>query len=161
MKEEKKENEKQNGEFREKVSVKGIVIRSVLSFLFAGALFALMFCVEHFGALQITWPDFKYRLLSDSFFVGGAFPILFWLLLWVNEKGAFDLIVYSVRKFVGYIVHANPDKSKLPPTYADYAEMKQGNRKPLHYELLIVGVTFLLLGGLFAFISYGNDVAGW
>ena len=117
----------------------------------------MTFCLELFGPLELTWSDNKYRVLSDSFFVGGAMPILFWLLAWVNEKGAFDMIVYGVRKVFSYAFRIKPEKSNLPPTYADYVEMKRAKKKPFHYEMLEVGGVFLLLGIIFAFISLMSE----
>ena len=142
---------------KELFSWKKFWIRLILSFLFSGALFAMTFCLELFGPLELTWDDNKYRVLSDSFFVSGAMPILFWLLAWVNEKGAFDMIVYGVRKVFSYAFRIKPEKSNLPPTYADYVEMKRAKKKPFHYEMLEVGGAFLLLGIAFAIVSLMSE----
>ncbi len=138
---------------KEAFSWKKFTIRLILSFLFSVALFAGTFCIEVLGPLELTWNENKYRVLSDSFFVGGSLPILFWLLVWVSEKGAFDMIVYGVRKVFSFTFRIKPEKSNLPPTYADYVEMKRSKQKPFHYEMLEVGGLFLLLGIIFTFVS--------
>ncbi len=138
---------------KELFSWKKFAIRLTLSFLLSGAFFAITFCIEYLGPLELTWTSNKYRILSDSFFVGGAMPMLFWMLVWVSEKGAFDMIVYGVRKVFSYAFRIKPEKSNLPPTYADYVEMKRAKKKPFHYEMLEIGGLFLLLGIIFTFVS--------
>lgn len=139
-----------------KKKIKGILIRSILSFAFASILFTIVLLIELY-ALNLSWLTNKYRILSDSFFVGGCLPILFFLLVWVSEKGAFDLITYSVRKLFSYCFRIHPEKSNLPPTYGDYVEMKKAKRKPFHYELIVMGSLFLILGVVFALLSIGVE----
>lgn len=146
------ENIKEQG--KERKSLKGIIARTSLSFAFALAIFLTVFFLELYGPFELTWEKNGYRMLSDSFSLGGLLPILFWLLVWVSEKGAFDLIAYSVRKLFSFTFHIHPEKSNLPPTYADYVAIKKAKRKPFHYELLIVGGTFLLLGLIFILVWY-------
>ena len=146
------ENTKEQG--KERKSLKGIIARTSLSFAFALAIFLTVFFLELYGPFELTWEKNRYRILSDSFSLGGLLPILFWLLVWVSEKGAFDLIVYSVRKLFSFTFRIHPEKSNLPPTYADYVAIKKAKRKPFHYELLIVGGTFLLLGLIFILVWY-------
>lgn len=145
-------------EGKEKFSWRKCLLRVSLSFLLAFILFATTFCIEYFGPLELNWNHNKYRILSDSFFIGGSMPILFWLLVWVSEKGAFDLIVYSVRKVFSFAFRIHPEKSNLPPAYADYVEQKRAKKKPFHYELVLIGGIFLLLGIVFAFVSLSFDV---
>ena len=76
----------------------------------------------------------------------------------MSEKGAFDLIVYSVRKVFSFAFRIHPEKSNLPPAYADYVEQKRAKKKPFHYELVLIGGIFLLLGIVFAFVSLSFDV---
>ena len=146
------ENTKEKRE--ERKSLKGIIVRASLAFTFALAIFLTVFFLELYGPFELTWEKNRYRMLSDSFSLGGLLPILFWLLVWVSEKGAFDLIVYSVRKLFSFTFRIHPEKSNLPPTYADYVAIKKDKRKPFHYELLIVGGAFLLLGLIFILVWY-------
>ncbi len=142
--------------YKEPISVKGIVIRTALSLLFAAAVFTGVLLIELLS-MKLSWSAYKFRILCDGFVVGGVFPVLFWLLLWVAEKGAFDLIAYSMRKMLSFMFRIHPEKSNLPPTYADYVEMKKEKRKPLHLELLLVGVSFLILGFIFLGLSLGLE----
>lgn len=151
------ERKNRDDDEKERINWKKFFLRFFLSFFIAGALFATTFCIEYFGPLELNWTNNKYRILSDSFFIGGLMPILFWLLVWVSEKGAFDLIVYSVRKVFSFAFRIHPEKSNLPPTYADYVEQKRAKNKPFHYELLEVAGAFLLLGIIFAFVSLSFD----
>ena len=146
------ENSKEQG--KERKNLKGIIVRASLAFTFASAIFLTVFFLELYGPFELTWEKNRYRMLSDSFSLGGLLPILFWLLVWVSEKGAFDLIVYSVRKLFSFTFRIHPEKSNLPPTYADYVAIKKAKRKPFHYELLIVGGAFLLLGLIFILVWY-------
>ncbi|HBE99137.1 MAG TPA: hypothetical protein DDW18_03795 [Firmicutes bacterium] len=146
--------ENAKGTKEQKKNLKGIIARSSLSFAFALAIFLTVFFLELYGPFELTWEKNKYRMLSDSFSLGGLLPILFWLLVWVSEKGAFDLIVYSVRKLFSFTFRIHPEKSNLPPTYADYVAIKKAKRKPFHYELLLIGGAFLLLGLVFVLVWY-------
>ena len=146
--------ENAKGTKEQKKNLKGIIARSSLSFAFALAIFLTVFFLELYGPGELTWEKNKYRMLSDSFSLGGLLPILFWLLVWVSEKGAFDLIVYSVRKLFSFTFRIHPEKSNLPPTYADYVAIKKAKRKPFHYELLLIGGAFLLLGLVFVLVWY-------
>ncbi len=146
--------ENAKGTKEQKKNLKGIIPRSSLSFAFALAIFLTVFFLELYGPFELTWEKNKYRMLSDSFSLGGLLPILFWLLVWVSEKGAFDLIVYSVRKLFSFTFRIHPEKSNLPPTYADYVAIKKAKRKPFHYELLLIGGAFLLLGLVFVLVWY-------
>ncbi len=133
---------------KEPLTLKGVLLRSILSFGFAIILFVAVLLIE-LKAMDLSWYVYKFRILCDSFFIAGIFPILFWLLLWVAEKGAFDMIAYSMGKMLNFMFRIHPEKSKLPPTYADYVEQKRAKRKPFHYELLIVGASFVLIAIIF------------
>lgn len=139
-------NKKERREYLHKLS-----LRLLLSFLFVASLFTFTFCLEAFGSRHISLSLHKLRVLSDSFFVGGAVPILFWLLIWVSEKGAFDLLSYSVKKIWSSIFRTK--KNYFVGSYYDYVSKKRANSKPIHYELLIIGGITLLLGVMFAYFS--------
>ena len=73
------ENIKEQG--KERKSLKGIIARTSLSFAFALAIFLTVFFLELYGPFELTWEKNGYRMLSDSFCVGGLLPMLFWLLV--------------------------------------------------------------------------------
>lgn len=137
---------------KEPLTFKGVLLRSIFSSVFAILLFVAVLLIELNG-LKLSWDAYKFRILCDSFFIAGVFPVLFWLLLWVAAKGAFDMIAYSMGKMLSFMFRIHPEKSNLPPTYADYVEQKRAKAKPFHYELLIVGGVFLLLGVIFLILN--------
>lgn len=150
----KKEERKFTNNPEESVSnLKKIIVRSIIFFLIASGLFAATMCIELLGPLGLTWNDNRYRVLSDSFFVSGAMMALFWGIIWVSQKGAFDLLAYSMRKILNFMFRIHPEDSNLPPTYLDYVEQKRAKRKDLHYEAFVIGVTFVTLGVIFALLS--------
>ena len=69
------ENTKEQG--KERKSLKGIIARASLSFAFAIAIFLTVFFLELYGPFELTWEKNRYRILSDSFPLGGLLPILF------------------------------------------------------------------------------------
>ncbi len=62
-----------------------------------------------------------------------SFPVVMLFLVWCLVKlsgyGAFDAISYSVQLAFLTIFHPNIRKTKLPATYREYREMKQGKKR--------------------------------
>ncbi len=138
-------------------SLHKLLLRLLISFLFVLFLFSLTFCLEVFGPMNISLSLHKLRVLSDSFFIGGIIPVLFWLLVWVNEKGAFDLLSFSVKKIWSSIFRSN--KNYFVGSYYDYVSKRRKNAKAIHYEVLIIGGISLLLGVMFALLSLSYEAS--
>lgn len=146
-----KENIQEKIDKREKA--KKSLLRFSCSFLCVSLLFIGVFCLEVYGPMKLALSQHKFRILSDSFFVAGALPTLFWLLIFVYERGAFDLVSYSVKKFLVFAFRINPKKSNACVSYRDYVNERRKKAKKPRYEFLIVGCLLLLLGVFFAFLS--------
>lgn len=95
-------------------------------------------------------PDTEsvYIVLSDAFFVPGIVLCGFGILAWVSHDGFFDAISYSASK-VTSLFFSVFRKDERHQQYYDYKMEKQERRKKPGNAVIVTGVVFLLLAGMF------------
>ena len=79
----------------------------------------------------------KYRILCDAFSVPGMLLIMISALVFLSNKGAFDVIIYGVRRLLGAVFPIGMTD--------DFYEYKRGKRRggaPIYP--LLVGTLFML-----------------
>ncbi len=90
---------------------------------------------------------------ADALGAGGAFCLCFWALLWVSSEGAFDMIVYGVRKLFNVVFQGHAAKSNLPKTYYDYVTERRGKKKNRLYSLLFISLVYFIIGLVLSILS--------
>ena len=86
----------------------------------------------------------------DAFQCSGAITALFGAVLLVSSLGAFDFLIYGIRKFLTMLFPVN---SRLQKTYHEYVEYKNEKRTTFFmWPWLIVGLLFLLIGTIIYFV---------
>lgn len=148
----KSENSKKTQEMAEPINIKKQLIYSAISLVVLSLITALV------GYLDVVSKGVNFQekpmiVLADAFFVSGILGVLFWLLLLVSQIGAFDMIVYGVRKFLVIIFRKHPEDSTLPETYYDYEMIKRGQKHNRFYAFLIVSCLFFIVGVILSFIA--------
>lgn len=92
-----------------------------------------------------------YQVLTDAFFVAGILIAGFGLLVVASNGGTFDMLVYGVGRFFDLF---RRDMMKVKhKTFYDYRMAKQDRKLGFGY-LVIVGLAFLALSGLFLWLYY-------
>ena len=85
-----------------------------------------------------------YHVLCDAFFVVGVVITGFGLLVFVNNEGAFDMMVYGVQSFVDLF---RKQSQKKYVTFYDYRMSREGKKMKFGF-LLIGGAVFLVVAGV-------------
>ena len=89
------------------------------------------------------------HILTYSFIVPGVVITGVGLLVFVSNEGVFDIIIYGVYQFVT-MFSANPAARKYK-SFNDYREIKRSSKMSFG-NIVIVGLGFLLISGIFAII---------
>lgn len=129
---------------------KVFLIGLIISFIVNSLLCLGIFFLEYKGLNY-----FLYLALVDAFSISGLIMVLFFLLTFFAEKGAFDMLAYSIQVAFYTVFYKNLRDSKLPKSYAEYKEMKYGKEKTSVSYMLYVGLIFMVIG-LLLLIPYYN-----
>lgn len=135
-----------------KTIIKKFIIGSIITFLIC-TLMALLTGIIVVNVLKVEYEKDTLRVYGDSFFVSGLLVTLFWFLLLVSQAGAFDIIVYSVKKMINYFFKKHPEDSDLPKTYYDYVALKREKKKNVFPSVLFVSSIFLIIGIILSSIA--------
>lgn len=92
-----------------------------------------------------------FLILTDAFSVPGVLVVLFGLLVFCSNEGAFRMLAYSIRTLFS-VFKRNPADRKYR-TYADYKMAKDGNNASFGF-LIIAGGTFCILAVVFLILYY-------
>lgn len=130
---------------------RAIIIEIVVALLILCGTSAAVFCIEYFGSH--LYPSTPIRVWADTFSISGLLGILAWLLLFVTQHGAFDIIVYGTRKLFAYTFRIHPEKSKLPKTYTDYVLERQAKKPNRFWIYLCACALFFIVGLILVFVS--------
>ena len=90
------------------------------------------------------------EVLCDCFAVPGLLLILFGLLVFCTNGGAFDIFGFGAKKFFGLFKRERTEKDR--ESFYEYRKRKQENKHSFLY-LIIVGAVFLVIGFIF-FLLY-------
>lgn len=98
----------------------------------------------------VTAAD-RIMLLSDAFFTVGILIACFGGLMYVSGEGVFDGLTYAFFSLTWFF-----NVKKKRESYADYKARKHGGKKKSFLYLIIVGVLFVGIGGIFNWIFLSN-----
>jgi len=136
-------------EYKEKkILSKAYIIGSIISFIVCSIICISIFCLQYYSSSQ-----FLYLALIDGFTISGFLMMLFYLLVKLSDKGAFDILSYSVKVVIYSVFYKNIRESKLPSSYHEYKELKHSKPKLKVSYMFIIGIVFLIVG-LILFIPY-------
>ena len=146
--------------------MKGKILRYSITI---GICLVLTFVIACISGLFSSWEDVKANtnwnvydeftknmfLLTNASFTIGVICAGVGLLVFAANAGAFEFIVYGIRRFFS-IFQRDPSKVRFK-TYADYHAYKSGAPNHPFLYLVIVGVLFI--GFSFLFLTfYQNNV---
>lgn len=93
-------------------------------------------------------------ILTDSLSMSGLLMCLYYLLVFVSDEGAFDIISYSVQLLWNVTFHKNIRETNLPSTFAEYKQMKHAKTRLNLRFVLFSGLLFLIIGIIIMIIYY-------
>lgn len=131
---------------------KTILIGSLITFIVTLVIAALVFVLSYFSVKEPQAEDLM-RSIVDGLICSGIFGLLIYLLSVLSEKGAFDILTYSIKLVWYNTFHRNIRNTALPKTYAEYKELK-GNKPKSEIIFLLIGSLPCLVSGLIAMIPY-------
>lgn len=134
-----------DSEYTKKTRIKSILIEIFVSF-FVSFLLTLFTILIEIYVNGLDYESEKLRIYADGFFVSGILTTLFYILILLSHAGAFDFLVYSMKKFFSYIFKIKVDETKLPKTYYDYVVLKRGRKFNRRLYYLSVSILFLIIG---------------
>lgn len=92
------------------------------------------------------------RYLSDGFFVVGFMMASIGGLVLISTTGFFDIMSYGMHSLL--VLFSFLKKPKDHPSYYDYKVGRDARRGKPHFTLLLTGLAFLALAGIFLGIYY-------
>ncbi len=99
------------------------------------------------GGFAQTDPAERWKLVSDAFFIPGALILAIGLLVWVADGGVFDMLKFGLMKAFG-VIRSKEKRDAEPRTFYDYRVARQAKEPAPVSHLLIVGIVFVILGGV-------------
>ena len=125
--------------------------RVLLCFAIGGAAVLALALLFWFRLPEEKNTQDLFQVLADSFFVPGVLLCGVAGISWASREGAFDMLAYGTKSFVGVVFRSYG--KKLPKTYYDYREQQRAKEKEWLREALLAGA--ILLGtGLLLLIPY-------
>lgn len=100
-----------------------------------------------------TFTQQAFRNVIDGLTLSGLLGVLTFCLSWLSREGAFDIISYSVKLFWYNTFRRNIRQTALPKTYADYKELKHGDKKE-SVLFILIGSLPCLITGIILLIPY-------
>jgi hypothetical protein len=100
-------------------------------------------CATLWGLFDQTELLPALKVVADSFTIPGVLYVGATLLGWVGSKGMFDIFGYSIGGLFHLLKRESYDKRQ--ETFYDYRVKKDADRKPFNWQMLWVGLAFLLL----------------
>ena len=134
---------------------KGFIIGLIICLVINGL---MAFLVSLIGISSLTTEQIDYLLvLTDGFTVSGGLMCLFYLLVFVSDEGAFDMLSYSIQLVWNVTFHKNVRETKLPKTYAEYRALKRSKPRLNLKFILYSGLLFLIIG-IIIWIIYRTNI---
>ena len=103
------------------------------------------------GADAQDWVSRAF-VLCDACFVPAVLLICLGLLLFVSNDGLFDMLGFGIQKALT-IVLSESKRQKYPKTFLEYKELKWGVPKTSFGFLILSGLVYLVLAGVFLYCS--------
>ena len=126
-------------------SLKSWVIETIISFTLV-SLAGLGVALIDIYSRQIPFATATLRILGDAFGAGGLVCFSLWMLVWLSGEGAFDIIVYGVRKVFNVTFQNLMKNSTLPDSYFDYVAMRRAKKQNHHFPFGSVSFLFFVIG---------------
>jgi len=83
------------------------------------------------------------EILSDGFFVAAMIYLGIGALLYVSSTGTLDMLMYGLRSLVHVFLPRTLHRDK--GGFYEYKMKKKENRKPVPFQMIWIGLAFLLL----------------
>jgi hypothetical protein len=85
-----------------------------------------------------------YPGIVDAFMITGAFLWMGAGIVYINQEGAFDIVIYGVKRIVRIFKKYVDDDS--PKSYYEYVDTRRGQKKIILYPTILVGTVYFLVG---------------
>lgn len=144
-----------NGSNANKKFDKSFLIGFIVCFVI-NVLIALIIGLIQIYVLNRSLQDNCLLILTDSFTMSGLLMCLYYLIVFVSDEGAFDIISYSVQLVWNVTFHKNVRETNLPSTFAEYKQMKRAKPRLNLRFVLFSGLLFFIIGLIIMFIYYSN-----
>lgn len=94
------------------------------------------------------------RYWSDGCFVAAVLIGSIGALTWISTTGLFDIFSYGFSAAVRMFIPFGRKKDIMP--FYDYKTYRAEKRQPALFELLVVGIFYLLVSGLLLWLYYSS-----
>ncbi len=146
---------KQNLNKEKKDFDKGFLIGFIICLLVCAFISVLVILQEIYG-LQRDFASQNLLILTDAFTISGGLMLLFYLLVFVSDEGAFDMISYSIQLVWVVTFHKNVRETRLPRNYAEYRQLKRSKPRLNLRFILFSGLIFFIIGIILLIIYHMN-----
>lgn len=134
---------------------RGFLIGFIICLLVCSFISVIVVLQEIYG-LQRDFASQNLLILTDAFTISGGLMLLFYLLVFVSDEGAFDMISYSIQLVWVVTFHKNVRETRLPKNYAEYRELKRNKPRLNLRFILFSGLIFFIIGIILLIIYHIN-----
>ena len=142
-----------NDSLNKKKIDKGFIIGLIVCFLVCLLITFVVIMQEIYGQNRNFAIEYR-TILTDGFTISGGLMCLFYLLVYVSDEGAFDIISYSIKLVWNVTFHKNVRETNLPRTYAEYRELKRAKPRTNFKFMLFSGLFFFIIGIIFMILYF-------
>jgi len=107
-----------------------------------------VFAIIIFGVLALILSKreslYAGSIFVDAFMITGAFLWMGAGIVYINQEGAFDIVIYGVKRIVRIFKKYVDDDS--PKSYYEYVDTRRGQKKIILYPTILVGTVYFLVG---------------
>lgn len=138
-----------------KHETKRLLIGTIITFIASLVVAALIFLLESLFGLTAGHEFFynNFIRIIDALSLSGLFGILVFCLAYLSRAGAFDILAYSLKVVWYNTFRRNLKQTELPSSYAEYKELKHGEKQE-SLLFLVLGSLPTLIVGLILLIPY-------
>ena len=135
---------------------KRLIIGSIITFAVSVLVALGIYLLKSFYDLGAKQSFNEHTLLNviDGLTISGIFGVLIYCIVRLSQAGAFDILAYSMKLVWYNTFRRNVRQTALPSSYAEYKELKHGDKDEKSILFLLIGSLPCLITGLVLLIPY-------
>ena len=135
---------------------KRFIIGTLITFGVSLVVAAIIYLLKSFydvGA-KLDFNEHALGNVIDGLSVSGLFGVLIYCIVRLSQAGAFDIIAYSMKLVWYNTFRRNVRQTALPSSYAEYKELRHGEKEEKSILFILIGSLPCLITGLILLIPY-------
>jgi len=127
---------------------KRFLIGTIITFAVSILVAFLIYLLKSFYDVgdKLDFNAHALRNVIDGLSISGLFGVLIYAIVRLSQAGAFDILAYSFKLVWYNTFRRNVRQTALPSSYAEYKELKHGDKEESVLFILIGSLPCLIVG---------------